>query len=643
MECMFSKVEKNYGGFMDIAEYNGYLYAIQNSGQYNGGRLCVLDNNLKILGVYEGIGDARQIKIANGIAVISARANGIVIFDVKTTQPKKLSQYQTIELATGITIYSNLVFVSCRQYGVEIVDINEPQKPTYKGIIRVGEVQATCVHENVLYCGLWGDMKVAAVNIKDIKHPEIIYEYELNGRGDGVVVHDNFLYAVSGQHGKNIKNYQDENDPEFGNGNGISIFDITKNKEVFFDNFGKGYFIHIDTWKPILCGDLLVCCDSILGVHIYNAKNFKKIAEINEFDGDAVTSVVSSDNSLYIATAYGGIYKYDKLYFDKTYSYTFDKKIISEKNKFEMAEDNKLKLSQRYSGDFSVVSACVCGEYYILACGQDGIHVVDKDFNLITKVKRESFCCDVKTAENYIVGAFSEEGICVYELRENLLVYISKYKDTKSIQQLMLSESKKYLACCLGSTDVIMLDISDKFNLKKIFSRKAQKGPLYGENFASKNLNDGTMLMFWHRDGLVFSNPDKGDREFKNTFYEKRSGFMYFGPESGFDTDGEDLFYTLDNGYVFLPTETTDVDNLRRYMAEESICGKIAVCDNKIISIERAKGIITVTDISDKKRPETIGKINTDATCYKPLCIENRTLIPARYDGLLELEISNKK
>ena len=29
-----------FGGFMDIAEFNGRLYAIQNSMQYNGGRIC---------------------------------------------------------------------------------------------------------------------------------------------------------------------------------------------------------------------------------------------------------------------------------------------------------------------------------------------------------------------------------------------------------------------------------------------------------------------------------------------------------------------------------------------------------------------------------------------------------------------------
>ncbi len=643
MSNMFSLIEEQFGGFMDIAEHKGLLYAIQNSGQYKGGRLCVFDGNLKLLCSVENIGDARQIKILNNIAVVSARSNGIFIFDVSSVCPKKLSQYQTVEFATGVTLYSDIVFVSCRQYGVEIIDISEPQKPTYIGIIRCGEVQSTCVSDSVLYCGLWGDMKVVAYDINNLNSPEKIGEYELHGRGDGVVVCDNFLYAVSGQHGKNIKNLQDESDPDFGNGNGISVFDISKNVEVFFDSFGKGYYIHIDTWKPILCGDFLICCDSVLGVHIYDATRFIKLTEINNFVDNAVTSAISCNNNLYITTEKRGIYRFNDLSFDKTYFCSTDKKLISEKDFFKSIKTEALELKQVYSGDFSVVSTASFKYGYALACGNDGLHILDDNFNFLCKVKRNCACCDVKIVDNYIIAAFSEDGICIYELKNKSLNFLSSYKANKAIQQLLLSKTGKYVACCLGSTDVIMLDISDKFNIKLLYSRKAQRGPLYGENFASNLLSDGTMLMFWHRDGVVYSNPDKGDREFKNIFYEKSSGFMCFGPENGFDTDGENMYYNLDNGIVNLPFEEVDADTLNRYNARVPICGKFVIFDNKIISVERSKGIITITDISNKENPKTVGEIYTEATCYKPLCANNRILIPSRYDGLMELIISNKK
>ena len=511
----FSVIQNKYGGFIDICEYNGFLYAIQNSGQFLSGRLCVFDEKLNLISFCENIGDARQIKISNGIAVISARINGLWIFDVNNIQPIKLAHYQTIEFATGITIYSNIVFVSCRQYGVEIVDISDPKRPTYKGVLSMGEVQSTFVYNNVLYGGLWGDMKVIAFDIKDINKPQKIFDIELHGRGDGVVVRDNFLYAVSGQHGKGIKNFSDESDPQFGNGNGVSVFDLSQNcKEVFYDNFGKGYFIHIDTWKPVLCGDILICCDSAMGVHIYNASSFEKICEIkiSEFNNkiDAVTSAISLKNKLYITTAYGGIYQYSDLCFDETYNPECNEFIFAEKQRFSFTCNKKISLKQLYSGDFSVLKICKIRGHYALACGGDGLHIVDEKFNLICKVMQEGFCCDVKVSDDFVVGAFSENGVCIYKLEKDLLKLISSYKLKSAVQQISISDSGNYIACCAGSAEVIMLDISDKFNIKEIFSRKAKQGPLYGENFVSKNLSDGTMLMFWHRDGVIYSNPDNG-------------------------------------------------------------------------------------------------------------------------------------
>ena len=102
-EFILSKKAK-IGPCMDVRSYCGRIYAIQRQGT---GRLCVLSQNLEILCFYDGIGNARQIEIKDGIAYVTAREDGLWIFDVRNEKPMLLSHYVTVEFATGITLYRN--------------------------------------------------------------------------------------------------------------------------------------------------------------------------------------------------------------------------------------------------------------------------------------------------------------------------------------------------------------------------------------------------------------------------------------------------------------------------------------------------------------------------------------------------------
>ncbi len=632
-----------YGGFMDAVNYKDRLYAIQKCSQYPGGRLCVFDKRLNLLESFVGISNARQIDIYNGIAVVTSRESGIWIFDVKNIKPLLLSHYLTIEFATGVTICANYVFISCRQYGIEVIDISDPSRPKHVNIIRVGEVQSACIYNNILFGGIWGEMKVVAVDISDINNPVVITEIPLKGRGDGVVVKENLLYAVSGQHGRNIKNLSDTDDPEFGNGNYVQIFDISDIKNpkcVFCDNLGKAYCMQYDTWRPILCGEKLVCCDSVLGVYVYDLEKNKKLFNIKvpDSENNPVTSIISFCGKLYITSA-NGIYVFEHIYIENKYKYIKANGYIGVKKDFSI-KNKTSHLKQYIYGDYPVIKATALDKYIVLACGSEGIKLVDKKTgNIAFQAKKEGFCMDVKVYNDHIYAAFSESGMAIYYLEnDTTLVESSLFKTQKAVQQIMLSEKGSYAAVCLDSTEVKMLDICDKNNIAEVYRRKASQGPLYGDNFSTMLKNDGTMLMFWHRDGLVYSNPENGDNSFKNIFYNKKNGFMSFGPENGCDTDGENIFYNIDGGYVVLPQlNNIEIDELPRYKPEKNIFGKFIVWNNLLISAERARGIITVTNIKNIKKPYTVLELKTDISCGKPVIIDEKIYIPAWHDGLLEL------
>ena len=176
----FSLTERSdIGPCMDIKACNGFLYAIQRSDQFSGGRLCVLRPDLTLVAEYIGIGNARQIEILGSIAVITAREDGLWLFDISLPKPRLLCHYRTVEFATGIALYGNLALVSCRQYGVQILDISDPVNPLHISLVRIGEIQSAAVSNGILYGGAWGEMKVVVVDIHDPAAPKVLSEIPL--------------------------------------------------------------------------------------------------------------------------------------------------------------------------------------------------------------------------------------------------------------------------------------------------------------------------------------------------------------------------------------------------------------------------------------------------------------------------------
>ena len=215
------------GPCMDVKAHNNLLYAIQSGRQFPCGRLCVLRPDFSVVSEYVGIGNARQIEMVGNIAVITARESGIWLFDISEKTPTLLSRFQTVEFATGVALRGNLACISCRNYGVQIIDISNPKAPKHISLIRMGEVQSATIDGDLLYCGVWGEQKVTIVDIKEPSNPLILAEIPLQGRGDGVCVKGNLLYAATGQHGRGMIDINNPNDPAFGNGNGVECFDIS--------------------------------------------------------------------------------------------------------------------------------------------------------------------------------------------------------------------------------------------------------------------------------------------------------------------------------------------------------------------------------------------------------------------------------
>ena len=644
------------GPCMDIRTHNGHLCVIQNRSGYPDGRLCILTPEMEMISSYTGIGNARQIEISGNIAIITAREDGLWIFDLSETTPRLLSHYRTVEFATGAAVYANFALISCRQYGVEILDISDPSAPRHAGIIRIGEVQSACVYEGYLYGGIWGSMAVAIVDIRDMAHPRLLPPIPLEGRGDGVFVRDGILYAVTGQHRRGLKNTTDHSDPCFGIGNGLSVFDVSdpeNPRQIHRQEFGKCYNIGLDTWKPALCGNTLISCCSTLGVFACDKFSFAPIfhAELPDCAGitdktlprmDGVMGFAALGKMLYVCGGRSDLYCCDTgMELGECDRWDTPQRFPSKTPALRTEDETGLSLRALYQpADGSpVLDLCECGSLYAAACASGGLRLLDETFTEIAVYPTETFCCDVEYSSGILAAALSEGGIQLYRLDGTTLHPLSRIETSPSALQIRLSEDGKTMFGALGGHLLVLYDLTDPDHPVLLEEKGGLPGPLYGDNFTRGMLKDGRLTGFGHRTGLLLADPT-GEPKIRTVFYTKRTGFTGFGPESGCDTDGKNIFYTMGGGYVLLLSEDgICADDLTIYRPETPLRGKITLCGRYMVCTERAEGIVTVTDISDIRSPKTVGSLRTSASPGKTVFSRGRILIPGGYGGLLELSV----
>lgn len=632
------------GPCMDVKAHNNLLYAIQNGRQFPHGRLCILRSDFSVVSEYIGIGNARQIEMVGNIAVITARENGIWLFDLSEDTPVLLSHFQTVEFATGVALRGNLACISCRNYGVQLIDISDPKTPVHISLIRMGEVQSATVSGNILYCGVWGEQKVTVVDIKDPANPSILSEIPLQGRGDGVCVKGNILYAATGQHGRGLINLNDSNDPAFGNGNGVELFDVSdpaKPKRINGVLFGRGYNSAIDMWEAAIYGDTLVVNNPDFGVYgldpITLEPKFQFLPPPAERT-DAVAGVTAIGKDLFIATARGDLFAARGLEIGEQQPNCTEP--IAMKPQPFSCKGHGAKPEVIYSGPFMVRALAETDDALALACVEGGVHLLKKDtLELACTIPTEGFAQDVWFCNGRLFVAEGYSGVEIFELKGFDAKKIGQFKEDRPILQISVSKSGAYIMCGFNS-GLTMYDIQDPADAKALYSIHTKI--LYGNNFARTLLEDGTMVAFCHRDGLFYSNPEQGDDRFFNIEYVRKIGVCGYGAGEGIATDGKRILYTLDGGYVYLSKEHAApflIDTLPCHRAQNRFLGLLTLSGDRMVAVNRAVGNVYVLDIKEPTSPRLIAELSTTASPYNALFLGDRILLPGGRSGLISLNV----
>ena len=630
------------GACMDVKAHAGRIYAIQRACDDHTGRLCVLNEKLELLATYEGLGHTRQIEMVGNVAVISAREDGLWLFDVSEITPRLLCHYRTVEFATGVALYGNLALISCRHYGVEILDISDPTSPRYIGLVRVGEVQSATVSDGILFCGAWGQKKVVIVDIHDPSKPAVLSEIPLQGRGDGVHVKDGILYAATGQHARGLVN-KDPSDPAFGRGNGVEIFDVRDPAHPVRKNgilFERAYCETMDMWEPSLYGDTLVVNNSILGVFGLDPETLEtrfRFVPPADCDPNAVTGATVLNGDLFIASC-ADLFVARDLQLGSTPLNRTDVSLSAPPPVLSV-EGTGADLKIAYAGAFSVLSMDENDSLLALACAEGGVHLLDKaTLEKIAVIETADQALDVKLHGNRLFVAEGIRGVEIFELDGFSAKKCGGFAAQKSINQLSLSDSGSYLLCSTGCYGLGMYDISDLSAPKLLYTYTVAHGIFYGHNFTSRNLEDGTMVAFCHGDGLITTNPDVGYLAFHAVKYTPRSRYT----EEGVESDGEKILYTYSNSYVFVSPKhenLTSLNDLPHHFVAEGFTGLLTVNHRYLIATHRPAGRIWVADISNDQVPKLLAKLDTNVSPGKAILDGDRILIPSGRVGLLQMKL----
>lgn len=631
------------GPTQDVVVEGDLAYTIGKS------RLQILDvsnpRSSKLVGTLGNLGSVRQLVVRDGIVYITARQDGLFVVDATNpVEPRLIKHYDTIEFATGIALTGDVLLVACRHYGVELVDVSDPANPSHISIVRTGEAQSVTARDHFAYVGVWAAAEVVTVDITNPWTPKIVSKSKLQGYGDGVSVSGNYLYASTGHHLKNQPR-KTPDDPGFGAGHGLEIFDLTDPAEpawVSRIEFPRLYEIGNDTWRVIADGPLVYAADTYNGIFVIDAND----PESPEFLGHHqlpqgkngrpfgfVGGLAIVDQHLLMA---GGDTDLHILDVPAAVTYLPDmgtpprigpRPIQAPQPRYRLYHPGQ----QVYGVDF------FADDRAVVACGEGGAHVMRlwPVMARLSVFQTEGFATDVAINGDLVFLAQSAGGLSICRLKPDSdeLEQIGYYASPPdAIRQVEVPGDGHYALIQVGAGQFHILDVRDPAN-PAVVLKDNRHGLLYGDQLMQGLVDDRYTTVFWHVSGTHWYDLKSDPPAFTGDNFPER-----LGSPNGQVALGSQSLVTTRGGYVLLDREETrsiDEVGIIKYVPGSPHMGVPNIDGNRLYCARRAYGEITITDISDPKKPELLERFTTPGNPCRPLIRNDCLIIPDGYHGLI--------
>jgi hypothetical protein len=475
----------------------------------------------KLMQKISGFGNGRQMTVEGNILYITAREFGLWILDIsEPAAPKIITRFDTVELATGVAANGNLVFVTLRTFGVEIIDCSDPCKPRHLSLTPTPEAQSIAYSNGLLYVGDWRESCVTVLDIVDPIAPVKLSKAPLGGFGDGVAIDDGICYAATGLNARGGA----EGHELGGDGHGLDIFRIDgKNplKHLSRISFPKLDVKSNDFWTVKVSTKTAFIADTHNGVFQVDVSDPCKprcaarieLPEISCVDNrpegrvamqvpDCVGDIAIGDKVLYIAGQETGLHVAK---IAEASPETENTKKFKWNSSYKKKKNTAISAFSCYEIDGQVRRLALVGDIIYAACSHAGIQILLLNNNKIEEVGKISIPCsyDVKVRDGKLYSAEGLDGLAIYSINGSSLKEIGRWKDNKTIIQLLhISANCRFASC--GSRDGILriFNISESSAIDYVF-HDLHGGLMYGDTFPEQDFNN-IMPMLWPHCGVAW-------------------------------------------------------------------------------------------------------------------------------------------
>lgn len=668
-ESIINESESFGANATDVVTDGKYLYSV------NKGKLTVYSledvSNPEVVTTLDGLGNCRDIALCkdNKALAISARENGVYFVNISNPEkPVKISNIDTLGLATGIEVKDDYCFISSRNFGTEIYDISELAEPKYCSLVSANEeFYDCCVSDGYLYVSVWAQRKVRIYDLQDIYEPVQVSEVVLSGCGGGCQVSNGILYVATGYHSTDERSLVTS--PGYGMGNGIDIFDVSDPENPTWLSGakidGKYYYSGFDHWRVTVSGGYAYLTSTYNGSYIFDisnprrpvrkekvtvyidktSANFVKINQgkylftydTTQFSQGIMTHAAVGNGYVYYGTENTGIYAYP--FAEAEYNETPDCELTGTTRKYKYTDVQIPGYAvEQYYYNGTIYSIAEKGNYYYCASGKAGIQVLDRDLNLISSYATKGAVKDVKIYGDYLYTAESDVGMGVYRISGNTVELIEHctYKAyNTTFSYLSIFEDGNYIAIQAGWTRLVIMNISNKE--KPYIEKTISTGTMYYRNLCT-GLVSGKYVGAFDRSNITWYSTDS-----EGNYYQYKKLKNGINAEmNGTVAVGENALAIYNNGYVYYNPETVDQDtlnnlNVYKVPGAKFLKGKLAIDGNTLIATYGYAKQITLIDIADIDNPVLISQFYVEGNPDVAHVSEDCILVPMRHNGILKI------
>lgn len=590
----------------------------------------------------------RQICVYKDLACITARTDGLYIFDIKDpSKPKLLSHYDTMELATGIVCDNDIAYVCQRQYGTEFIDISNPSHPKHLGFVISGEAQSVDTANGILYAGDWGTRKFSIFDVRNPKNPQFIADAPIDGLGDGVYVRDGIGYAGTGF--VNRLSHPLKNSHE---GNGLDIFSLKNlEKPQFLARVQmpvQAFPYYPDLWGVQVNKEKIAYVNNtyngVFCLNVQDPSHPEFIAYSIPWNDeskrpDFMASLAVADDVIYAAGYQKGLWLIPAEGIAKKITKRTGMPALQSPVSADLpSNEEQLKDFTVYKTDGQIGSVCKDsrGKGLWLATGNDGIHQIEIQGNkpvLLRKIPTSGIAYDVKSVGDLLFSAEYNKGFAIYKIgKDHSVKELSRFAaDNKSVRQVVVSEDGHWAIVKAGNCSLYFLDVSKPEKPRSVYQDSYPLGIMYGREVVSSITKDGiASALFWVY-GFAWYDLS-GDAPKKIGLKPGRSSTMYGGA-----FHDNKLYYAQKKGYYItdlLDTEPFDKKTWHK-VAGLNHGGKIFIEGNLACITDRRNGFFTKIDISNPKKAKVINHWKIKGHPDLGIFWEGRLIVPCGYAGLL--------